>query len=75
MNKTLYNILGYFLFVGKIIQSKTNFFTFKCSPFMSEFTKTNDHKVLTDWLKSHPDKVLSPKIAKQIIEKTNKNKL
>ena len=57
MNKKLYNILGYIPVIGRIVQIKTNFFAFKPSPFMAEFTKTNDYKVLTDWLKNHPDQV------------------
>ena len=39
---------------------------------MAEFTKTNDYKVLTDWLKSHPDQVISPKKAMELIVKQRK---
>lgn len=72
MNKKLYNILGYIPVIGRIVQIKTNFFAFKPSPFMAEFTKTNDYKVLTDWLKSHPDQVISPKKAMELIAKQRK---
>ena len=58
--------------IGRIVQTKTNFFAFKPSPFMAEFTKTNDYKVLADWLKSHPDQVISPKKAMELIAKQRK---
>lgn len=74
MNKSLYNILGWVPLLGPIIKSKTNFFAYKCSPFMVEFMKTDDYKILSDWMKRHPNQIISPKMAKRIIEATNKIK-
>lgn len=69
MNKTLYTIVGHIPLVGLFFQSRTNFFAFRGSPFMAEFTKTNDYKMLANWLKQHPNQVVSPKRAKEILGK------
>lgn len=67
MKKNIYSILARVPIVGPIIEKKTNFFAFKCSPFMEEYTKTDDFKILRNWGKSHPDEIISPKMAEKII--------
>lgn len=69
MNKTLYRIIGCVPFLGPIIQTKSNFFSLKCSPFMADFMGTNEYKVLRNWQTSHPNQILSPKIAKKLLKK------
>lgn len=74
MNKKLYTLLGHIPIVGMIIQAKTNFFAFKPSPFLAEFTKTKNYQILNNWLKNHPNQVISPKKAKELINKSIKQK-
>lgn len=69
MDKKLYNIISIIPFIGPIIQIKTNFFSLVCSPYLEELSKTGALKEINKWVSDHPDKILSPKIAKDIIRK------
>lgn len=68
MNKVLYKLVGFIPIVGPIIQSKNNFFFLKCSPFMEEYFKTNEYAILKKWIDNHPNQMLSPKIAEELLK-------
>lgn len=68
MNKRVYNAVSLIPVIGLIIQKKTNFFAFMCSPFKEELMQMGAYDLLLDWGVKHPDQTLSPKIAKTIIE-------
>lgn len=71
MKKNTYKILSKIPIVGSVVKTKANFFAFKPSPFMAEFTKTKDYEILTSWMKQHPDQILSPKTAAKLLGKSN----
>jgi hypothetical protein len=69
MTKTAYKMLGFIPIIGTLVQTKFNFFAMKCSPFMDDFTRTDGYKAICDWLRTHPDQVISPKKAQELIDK------
>lgn len=69
MNRTLYNMLGHIPIAGRFIQIKANVFASMHTPLTEEFKKSTNYKIIDNWKKQHPNQVVSPKLAKELIEK------
>lgn len=69
MNRKTYNAIGYIPIIGKVIQSKVNFFAFTCSQFLEEYLNKDEYRFLREWVKKNPDKIVSPSLAKELISK------
>lgn len=72
MKKTTSYLIGKIPFVGKAIQSKYDFFAFPCSPLMDELTRRDGYKLIRDWMAKHPDQVISPEKARELLAKGDK---
>lgn len=67
MKKITCRLIGKIPLIGKILQSKFDFFAFSCSPLIDDLSKSNNYKLILEWIKTNPDQVISPKKVNELL--------